>query len=198
MKDIDLYRKSPQQNRSTYTVNLIFEATAQILQQERQANFTTNAIAELAGVSIGTLYQYFPNKNAILIAMAKVELDKITQKIIQQLNTEQPKLAKVLISELVNGFGGRQKMRQILLNELINNGLMDELNQPLEQVIQAILQQQQHQATSAILLSPMQLYIMTRAIIGVLRSAVLEQSPYLYHDEFVKELADLLDYFLAK
>lgn len=197
MKDIDLYRKSPKQNRSTYTVNLIFEATAQILQQERQANFTTNAIAELAGVSIGTLYQYFPNKNAILIAMAKVELDKITQKIIQQLNTEQPKLAQVLISELVNGFGGRQKMRQILLNELINNGLMDELNQPLEQVIQAILQQQ-HQATSAILLSPMQLYIMTRAIIGVLRSAVLEQSPYLYHDEFVKELADLLDYFLAK
>lgn len=132
MKDIDLYRKSPKQNRSTYTVNLIFEATAQILQQERQANFTTNAIAELAGVSIGTLYQYFPNKNAILIAMAKVELDKITQKIIQQLNTEQPKLAQVLISELVNGFGGRQKMRQILLNELINNGLMDELNQPLE------------------------------------------------------------------
>ena len=197
MKDIDLYRKKPKQHRSTYAVNLIFEATAQILQQERQANFTTNAIAELAGVSIGTLYQYFPNKNAILIAMAKVELDKITQKIIQQLNTEQPKLAQVLISELVNGFGGRQKMRQILLNELINNGLMDKLNQPLEQVIQAILQQQ-HQATSAILLSPMQLYIMTRAIIGVLRSAVLEQPSYLDQPQFVQELIELLDYFLKQ
>ena len=57
-QDTDNYRKNPKQSRSAHTIGLIFEAAAQILQQERPNSFNTNAIAEVAGVSIGTLYQY--------------------------------------------------------------------------------------------------------------------------------------------
>ena len=53
---------------------LILEATAQILEAGGLPAFTTNAVAERAGVSIGTLYQYFADKNAILLALARQQM----------------------------------------------------------------------------------------------------------------------------
>jgi AcrR family transcriptional regulator len=62
-------RKQPKQVRSSQTVAIIVEAAARILETMGHAAFTTNAVASRAGVSIGTLYQYFPNKEAILGAL---------------------------------------------------------------------------------------------------------------------------------
>ena len=59
-------RKSAQQERSRQTVDALLEAAARILKKEGPTAFTTNRIAEVAGVGIGSLYQYFPNKLAIL------------------------------------------------------------------------------------------------------------------------------------
>jgi AcrR family transcriptional regulator len=67
-------RRSPQQARSRATWEAIVEAAAQVLERDGAAGFNTNAVAERAGVSIGTLYQYFPDKQAILAAAAKREL----------------------------------------------------------------------------------------------------------------------------
>jgi AcrR family transcriptional regulator len=62
-------RKQPRQARARHTVEAIIEASARILEEQGHGGFTTNAVAELAGVSIGTLYQYFPDKNALLGAL---------------------------------------------------------------------------------------------------------------------------------
>jgi len=62
-------RKRPRQARSRHTVDAIIEAAARILEEQGHGGFTTNAVAELAGVSIGTLYQYFPAKDALLGAL---------------------------------------------------------------------------------------------------------------------------------
>jgi len=59
-------RKIPRQSRSEATVAAILQAAARILAQDGLDRMNTNRVAELAGVSIGTLYQYFPNKDAIL------------------------------------------------------------------------------------------------------------------------------------
>ena len=67
-------RRSPRQARSRATWEAIVEAAAQILECDGAAAFNTAAVAERAGVSIGTLYQYFPDKKAILAAAAKREL----------------------------------------------------------------------------------------------------------------------------
>ena len=69
-------RRSPRQARSRATWNAIVEASAQILEREGPEGLTTNDVAERAGVSIGTLYQYFPDKQAILIAAARRELTR--------------------------------------------------------------------------------------------------------------------------
>jgi len=67
-------RRSPRQARSRAACEAIVEAAAQILERDGPGALNTNAVAERAGVSIGTLYQYFPDKQAILIAAARREL----------------------------------------------------------------------------------------------------------------------------
>ncbi len=59
-------KKKPKQERSQLMVESIVEAAARILNEEKKENFTTNNIAEVAGVSIGSLYQYYKNKESIL------------------------------------------------------------------------------------------------------------------------------------
>jgi AcrR family transcriptional regulator len=59
-------RKQPEQDRSRATVDVIVDAAARILVKHGYDAFTTNRVAEKAGVSIGSLYQYFPNKDALL------------------------------------------------------------------------------------------------------------------------------------
>lgn len=62
-------RKSPRQQRSQQTVDTILQATARVLAEYGYAGTNTNLIAETAGVSVGSLYQYFPNKNALIAAL---------------------------------------------------------------------------------------------------------------------------------
>ncbi|MFY2026285.1 TetR family transcriptional regulator [Achromobacter xylosoxidans] len=66
-------RKQPQQARSAELVAAILQAGAQVLAKEGAARFTTARVAEKAGVSIGSLYQYFPNKAAILYRLQTQE-----------------------------------------------------------------------------------------------------------------------------
>ena len=62
-------RKTPQQTRSVITVQAINDATIQVLLKAGQERLTTVRVAERAGVSVGTLYQYFPNKQSLLFAV---------------------------------------------------------------------------------------------------------------------------------
>ncbi|ELY6247350.1 TetR/AcrR family transcriptional regulator [Cronobacter universalis] len=66
-------RKAPRQARSRALVEAIVEATARIFERQGAAACTTNAVAETAGVSIGSLYQYFPNRHALTAALVARE-----------------------------------------------------------------------------------------------------------------------------
>ncbi len=64
-------RKRPLQARARRTVEAILEGAAQVFEKHGYARTTTDRIAERAGVSVGSLYQYFPNKDAIIVALAE-------------------------------------------------------------------------------------------------------------------------------
>jgi AcrR family transcriptional regulator len=72
-------RKTPVQARSTFTVEAISEATIQVLLTHGADRLTTSRVAERAGVSVGTLYQYYPNKRSLLFAVFEDHLDRVSR-----------------------------------------------------------------------------------------------------------------------
>jgi AcrR family transcriptional regulator len=72
-------RKSPVQARSAASVDAILDATIQVLLRIGKERLTTTKVALRAGVSVGTLYQYFPNKSALLKAALRRHLDQVTE-----------------------------------------------------------------------------------------------------------------------
>jgi AcrR family transcriptional regulator len=72
-------RKTPIQARSTVTVEAISEAAIQVLLTHGADQLTTTRVAERAGVSVGTLYQYYPNKRSLLFAVFEDHLDKVSR-----------------------------------------------------------------------------------------------------------------------
>ena len=96
-------RKQPKQARSTELVAAILEAATQVLAKEGATRFTTARVAEKAGVSVGSVYQYFPNKAAILFRLQSDEWQQTTHMLRAILNdTHKPPLER--LRELVHAF----------------------------------------------------------------------------------------------
>ncbi len=72
-------RKTPVQARSTASVEAILQATVQVLLKDGKSKLTTTRVAARAGVSVGTLYQYFPNKSSLLQALLKEHLENVAE-----------------------------------------------------------------------------------------------------------------------
>jgi AcrR family transcriptional regulator len=100
-EEVLLPRKQPQQARAAATVETILEAATRVLSDSSLTGFNTNRIAEVAGVSVGSIYQYFPNKASLVAALierAQNSLASAVELSLQQSHGQQ--LAKVL-NELI-------------------------------------------------------------------------------------------------
>ncbi|WP_421402051.1 TetR/AcrR family transcriptional regulator [Agrobacterium fabrum] len=94
-------RKEPRQERSKATVDAVIHAAARILSDQGWAGFTTNRVAETAGVSIGSLYQYFPDKISIVEAVRYRHLEDCLS-VMKSVSQRRQSLAK-FVEELVTG-----------------------------------------------------------------------------------------------
>ncbi len=93
-------RKKPKQIRSKLMFDSILEASTRVLEEVSFEKFTTNRVAEAAGISIGSLYQYFPNKQSILIELERIAIDGMAANIeillFEENHTSKEKLFKVI------------------------------------------------------------------------------------------------------
>lgn len=116
-------RKPPVQKRSRATVTEILSAAAQVFEAYGYASGTTNRIAERAGVSIGTLYQYFPSKEAIAVAMLERHIAETNQRLhewVGHMVAEQHGLRGALqdyVSGMLEVHSGQPRLQHILLEE---------------------------------------------------------------------------------
>ena len=97
-------RKSPVQARSTVSVNSILEATIQVLLDVGKERLTTTRVAQRAGVSVGTLYQYFPNKSALLQAALRNHLESVAGALEEVCREERASPLGHIVTRLVDTF----------------------------------------------------------------------------------------------
>jgi len=194
---VEIKRRIPRQARATQTAEAILEGAAQILEAGGLGALTTNAVAERAGVSIGTLYQYFADKNAILVALAKQQVELGLAEIARGLSGEiDPTPAgrvRAMVRASIHAFRGRQRARKAVMEAVFSQGLHAELMVPVVTFIA------QHSGRVGVTpqpvfatLTPLQMFVMSRAMIGVLRAAVLEDQPFFKSRPFEDELVRLV------
>ena len=97
-------RKTPQQSRSLATVEAIYDATIQVLLRDGAESMTTVHVARRAGVSVGTLYQYFPNKQALLFAVLERHMLRTIEAVERVCAANHHEPLEVRVDELVNRF----------------------------------------------------------------------------------------------
>src|SRR5215475_13631066 len=171
-QDIVLQRRKPTQARARATMETIFEATARIIERDGIAALNTNRIAERAGVGIGTLYEYFPNKEAILIAMARQRLAKderlVRQAIAGAELDQDVSLVRKAIHAMVASQTDRPKVRRAVMAVHLAHGFGSEHAKPVQEIAELIVERNtrllgdrtQH-------LDGASLFVLTRAVIGV-------------------------------
>lgn len=199
---IDPTRRTPLQSRAVDTVETIFEATARILQTDGRAGLNTNRVAELAGIGIGTLYGYFPNKEAILLAMARRETEavraSVAEVLTQNLRKANDHPVRLAIRALIKGYGRRNKARRILMETLIAAGHSDEIARPVQDIANLIAAQAGKLLPGNIKPpSPLALFVLTRAVDGVVRAATYEDAKFIASQEFEDELTHMVWTYLT-
>jgi AcrR family transcriptional regulator len=111
-------RKAPSQARSKETVSVILEASARILESDGLQGFNTNAIAVRAGVSIGSIYQYFPNKDAIVLALISTFEEALHDAVLKAVQAGRGRplkhRLKLLVRELVTVHYRRSRLNRVL------------------------------------------------------------------------------------
>ena len=196
-------RREPTQARAQQTIQTLFKAAAQILDKDGEAGLSTNKVAAAAGFSIGTLYQYFPSKEVLLRAMAAKGQDMVLQALEQYLAALelQPDVAQMDPQDLL-----RQAIRILLQGFATGKGFTQSLirlgwslEQPQEtaSVVRQVsdrlaifFERIHHPALPTP--TPAQLFVLSRSVIGTLRSASLEKSPLLQSPALEDALLELV------
>jgi AcrR family transcriptional regulator len=97
-------RKKPIQTRSARTVEAIFEATIQVLLRHGPEQFTTTRVAERAGVSVGTLYQYYPNKQSLLFAVLERHLNLVIRAVERACRENHHRPLETMVAAVVHAY----------------------------------------------------------------------------------------------
>jgi AcrR family transcriptional regulator len=111
-------RKAPRQARSRATIDAILDAGAQVLGRRGWTKFTTNEVAETAGVSIGSLYQYFPNKAVLVEAITRRHFDDVLR-VLQAIAADKPtnERAESLVAGMIAIHSLNPALHRILMEE---------------------------------------------------------------------------------
>ena len=202
-------RREPTQERAQQTINTIFQATAQIVQDEGEQALNTNKIAAKAGFSIGTLYQYFKSKDSIVESMITAQRARVIQRLANLLAhaevTQQPprEMVAAFIHELVQAVGSgsadaapMRKTRRAMIRLAWKRDDGMAITQGLRAVSERISLYLARASTASggklkLRSSPATLFVVTRAVVGTIRSASIEDSPLLGSPEFEEELVRL-------
>lgn len=197
-------KKEPKQARSKASVQAMVQACARILESRGYAGLSTNAIAEVAGVSIGSVYEYFPGKDAIVARLAEGMLREVTTLLQGRLaltdsRNDLNRAMRHLLGAVYALMRKYRKLLRVLVFQvpyLHQLPATRQLEIELQQVLMAGLQHTRQQYS----LSARQhtLYLMTTSVAGTLMHLVLVAPPAMDPEGILDALAEKMAAWLVE
>jgi AcrR family transcriptional regulator len=119
-------RREPQQRRSRQTVEAVLDAVVKVLKRHGVDGVTTNRIAEVAGVSIGSVYQYFPDKRAIFTALHTRHVDEISRviegRLVEHAASSLEDFVRALVEGLVEAHATDPELHELMTTQVPHGG----------------------------------------------------------------------------
>jgi AcrR family transcriptional regulator len=198
-----LPRRRPRQARAQATVDAIIQATARVLVEDGYDRASTNRIAQAAGVSIGSLYQYFPSKEALVAALVETHVDRMMEVVTRILgNDSEPSdlqhSADVLVSALIGAYRVDPKLHHVLCQEVPKIGDLRriyEFEQILADVIRKHLQSLRHQIRHQSI--ERAVFLLINAVPSVIRAAVESDAEGANDSALSADLTDMILRYLC-
>lgn len=188
-------RKNAKQARAKQSVSAILEATTQLLEHSGIDRISTNHIAERAGVSIGTLYQYFPNKTAIFVAIAEQDIERRFQLVADAISKEDGVLAedstRGMMRALIRSFADAQHNAAIIRVLMATRATAEARTLPVD-AIAKMLAEAVGRTGKARPLTETSAFVLTRAVLWTILMATIDAPHLLNRREFEDELVLLV------
>ncbi len=194
-----LTRRVPRQARALEKIELILEAAIRLLERDGLDALNTNVLAETAGISIGTLYQYFPDKNAVLSALADREMAGMSARILENMQTPTSgapgERIRAILHAVLTTYGGRRKAHRLVMAHAMSRGGPSRLAPLYRQLIAQA--SGPGVAPGQTPVSSADAFVLTHAIAGVIRTFVAEHEQLPPREEIEKSLTRLVLGFMA-
>lgn len=193
-------RKTASQKRSRLTVDALVEATARVLIKEGYDRASTNKIAAVAGVSIGSLYQYFPSKEALVAAVIERHTRELSQVVLKALLKVAARpieiAARELVAAAIDAHRVDPKLHRVLAEEVPRTGQLENI-EAVERNARTLFRGYLEAHRSEIDVADLDLaaFILATTVEALTHSAVLRR-PDIFADgkaaEFVDEVTGLV------
>jgi AcrR family transcriptional regulator len=195
-------RKTPQQERSKTIFESILEAAAHILSTVGVDKSTTNKIAEMAGVSIGSLYQYFPNKEALVSAILERQFKKhaklIEEKILtlrKQPNTglKPEEMVDLLVRTIMETTTKNRKLLRAIGSYTFSLGHLNTIvegRKHMEKHIRALIVE--HLDRTKVSNPEISTYVIINAVAGVIEAIVFDDITEEFQSKLIDETVLLI------
>lgn len=180
-----IQRREPRQSRALATVEAVLEATARIVRREGLAGLNTNKVAERTGISVGTLYGYFPDKTAILVALARRILREDEAALLAAVEDAGPEgRVRSVVRALIARHRLDPALRRAVMSVHIGEGHGGEHGDRVEKFIAALIAR-----TPIAELSDLRYFVATRAVLGIARALTDESAARRFSDAEIEDEA---------
>ncbi len=190
-------RKSPRQERSKATVDAIVLAMTRVLIKDGWDAASTNRVATEAGVSVGSLYQYFPSKEALVLAVmerhATAMTEKLQERMMQLATASIRDAAAELVHLFIDAHLTNPKLHRVLIEQVPRVGALsklEEMNRIYEHLLVAYMES--HREELEVKDLSMAAYVIVQAVEALCHHAVVQRQDLLQNGKLEKEIVRLV------
>src|SRR5262245_36689873 len=196
-------RKHASQERSRATVDALIEATARILVKEGFDAANTNRIAEKAGVSIGSLYQYFPGKEAVVAALLERHVRQMLRAAEHGLEQSTAgtlrERTRAMVRTMLDAHAVEPGLHRVFMEEMPRFGRLQEVVE-MERTFEEVARQHMERERAALRPRDLEIaaFVVVQAVEALTHAAVLHRPDMLRTEAFVDEVTELIVRYLAR